>query len=250
MSGFHVNIAGSSASGTAGPAGSTGAAGATGLAGATGPIGSTGPQGSPGIQASAIVNIFNAGVTLGFFPSINLVGALRGTTGPNNTVVINTIPDFVQVGITGTATGPVISPSGTMLGWNTTVGTGLGALGHTNIGTACGVISVIKSAYYQVNSKINFTGLPSGAIVQSAQYLGATGVLGSGTPIVQSVAYYENLMYTGVPAFPGTINSNYVVFIPSGTNIETYLSYISGGGGSGVYLSPTGTSFDIRSLGI
>ena len=213
-------------------------------------IGAQGAQGSPGPQATPGVNIYNAGATLGAFASINFVGGLNGVTGANNIVQVNSIPDFVQVGITGAgASSSVQLASGAMVQWNTQKGSALGALGHTNIGTAAGWITASKSAYYQVNAKINFTGLPSGVVVQTQQLLGATGALSSGTPVSQSVAYLQSFSYTGVAAFSQTVDTNYVVYIPSGSSITTHINYITGGGGSPVFLSPTGTFFDIRSIG-
>ena len=221
-------------------------------------VGPQGPQGSPGAAGGSAVNIQNAGVSLGLFPTINLVGALNGTTGPNNTVNINSLPDFLQVGITGvgaTAPSAVQLASSAMIQWNTEK-TKIGALGHTTIGTAAGFLTVNKSAYYQVNRNINFTGLPSGVVIQAQEFLGATGGngrlgFGSGTPIDVSMSYLTVASPSGIGSIEmcDSIDKSYVVYIPSGTSIETYVNYIRAGGGSAVYLSPTGTYFDIRSIG-
>jgi hypothetical protein len=189
------------------------------------------------------------------FPSINLIGGLNGVTGPNNTVAINSITDYLQVGITGIGfTGSLQLASGAMVQWNTE-NTKLGSLGHTTVGTAAGHLTVNKSAYYQINRTINFTGLPSGVVVQAQEFCGATGGngrfgFGSGTPITQSVSYYQdyssNANAIGLAA---SAVKSYIAYLPSGTSIETYVNYIRGGGGSAVMLSPTGTSFDIRNIG-
>jgi hypothetical protein len=193
------------------------------------------------------------------FPSINLIGSLIGTTGPSvaaNTVNINSISDYLSVGITGIGfTGSLQLSSGCMVQWNTEA-TKLGlALGHTTVGTAAGIITVNASAYYEVNRGINFTGLPSGVVIQIQDFIGATGGngrfgFGSGTPIAKSVAYLDawttnaNALQLG-----DSSNKSYVVYIGSGTSIETYINYIRGGGGSAVIMSPTGTTFDIRVIG-
>lgn len=220
--------------------------------GAVGPAGATGAQGS---QASPGVNIFNNGATLGTFPTFNFQGGINGTTGPNNTVNVNSIPDFAQVGITGLGvSGSNVVASGTTVKWNTEIAR-LGTIGHTNVGTAAGIITINKSAYYQINSKMNFTGLPSGVVVQAQQFISATGAAfgaGGGTPIAQSVAYLQpGLGASGAVSAgqPNSLDASYIVYIPSGTSIETYVTYLNAGGGSAVYLAPTGTFFDIRNIG-
>ena len=192
-------------------------------------------------------------MTLAAFSSINFIGGLNGVTGPNNTIAVNSITDFIQVGLTGIAgTAPLQMASGAMVQWNKLNISVLGAMGHTNIGTAAGWVLLNKSAYYQVNSKLNFTGLPSGVIIQSQQFLGATGGLGSGTPISQSLAYLNVGPASGA-ANINALNSSYVVYVPSGNNITTWVNYLSQGGvpggGSPVFFSPTGSSFDIRNIG-
>lgn len=238
--------------GNTGPQGSQGPTGQRGATGNTGPQGSQGPTGPQGNQGSPGGNIRNNGASLGIFPTFNLVGSLNGATGPGNVVNINSINDFLSVGITGqgaTAASAVQLASGSMIQWNTEK-TKLGTIGHTNIGTAAGILTINKSAYYQVNSRICFTGLPSGVVIQSQDYIGATGGngrfgFGSGTPISQSLGYIT----PGAVQVVDVLKNSYVAFIPSGTSIETYVNYISGGGGSAVYLSPTGTFFDITNIG-
>lgn len=256
MSEFFAGIGGTGAQGPQGAQGATGPTGPIGPQGITGTTGPTGPQGAtgstgpigPGVSGFFIKN---EGASLGLFQTINLQGGLVGVTGPNNTVNINPLNDFIQVGITGIGfTGSFQLASGAMIQWNTQKAI-QGTIGHTTVGTAAGWISVNKSAYYQVNSKINFTGLPSGAVVQSQQFVGATGGngqggFGSGTPISQSVSYAVQQ----ATSYINSINTSYVVYIPSGTSIETYTNYISGGGGSPIFLSPTGTYFDMTAVGV
>ena len=55
--------------------------------GSAGPAGPTGPIGTPGLPGASAVWIQNNGVTLGQFNTINLIGALAGTTGPGSNVV-------------------------------------------------------------------------------------------------------------------------------------------------------------------
>jgi hypothetical protein len=245
--------------GSQGPTGPEGPQGSPGVTGNTGPQGSQGATGPAGAQGASAVNIFNGGVSLGMFPSINLIGSLVGTTGPSvaeNTININSISDYLSVGITGIGfTGSLQLASGCMVKWNTeTTNIGL-ALGHTTVGTAAGIITVNKSAYYEVNRGINFTGLPSGVVIQIQDFIGATGGngrfgFGSGTPIAKSVSYLDAWTTNASALQLGdSSNKSYVVYIPSGTSIETYINYIRGGGGSAVMMSPTGTTFDIRVIG-
>jgi hypothetical protein len=263
MSGF---VGGGGGSGVAGPqgvqgspgvtgavgnAGSVGNTGPTGAQGPTGTIGTTGPTGPIGAQGSPGINLQNAGASLGIFPTINLVGGLNGTTGPNNTVVINSITDFLQVGITGIGfTGSLQLASGPMVQWNTEK-IRLGTIGHTTVGTAAGYLTINKSAYYHVNSRVNFTGLPSGVVIQSQEFISATGAFGGGTPISQSVAYTSDGMATGpsTTTLDASISKSYTVFIGSGTSIETYMNYLRTGGGSPIFMSQTGTFFEINSIG-
>jgi hypothetical protein len=232
--------------------GANGIQGATGPTGPVGPTGSIGGQGSPGV-ATNVFNIWNNGVSLGAFPTINLQGGLIGTTGPNNSVNISSNGDIIQAGVTGFGfTGLYVAQvSGAMVKWNRPFITSVtqGALGYTSIGTAAAHISVNRSAYYQVRSKISFTGLPSGATVQMQQVLGATGAgaIGNGTPIAQSVAFYHNYGNVAADIGHATLFNSYDVYIPSGVPIETYLTYTRGsGGGSPIVLSPTGTLFEIQ----
>lgn len=82
-------------------------------------------------------------------------------------------------------------------------------------------------------------------------FLGATGGLGSGTPIAQSVAY-TNTVFSG-PSF-GTFDNSFIVPIPSGTNISTWVRYtpyigISTGAISMFWIGVTGTHISVQQIG-
>ena len=247
--------------GSQGPTGPQGLQGSPGVTGAGGPQGSQGATGPAGAAGASAVFIFNDGVSLGMFPSINLIGALVGTTGPNNAVNIGQLNDYLSVGITGFGAGAsstIQLSSGAMIQW-TTEQTKIGKFGHTNIGTAAGFITINESGYYQVNRGVNFTGLPSGCVVQVEEFLGATGGngrfgFGSGTPITKSVSYSNSyISNAGAVHFANSVSKSYTVYIPSGTSIETYVSLARRstglGGGSAICLSATGTFFDITLIG-
>jgi hypothetical protein len=253
------------ATGPAGATGATGPAGATGVTGATGPTGPAGAQGPTGPSGNNIW-VLDEGATIGLVPILNFGGGMAVTTGPvANSVLINTISDYVQVGLTGvmgyngnnspagTASGFIGLASGAMIYWNNVVRR-KGNLGATNVGTAAGWITVQDSSYFEVMYNINFTGLPSGVVMLVQQFLGATGGsankgFGSGTAIDQSVMMVN--APGGAATIPWALSANkaYTVFIPSGTSIETYVTYARGGGGSAVYYAATGTYFEMRNIG-
>jgi hypothetical protein len=212
-----------------------------GLIGA-GTTGTLGPGASgPFIQ--------NNGIALGEFEGINLLGGLVGVVGPSNTVNVNSLNDFMQAGLG--AAGQYI-PSGAsvagMIQYNQAQ-YALGSIGHTTVGTAAGMFLLNKSGYYAVDSSVNFTGLPSGVVVQTMQFLNATGAYGGGTPIAPSVSYFQLLSPAGSQHIAGGVDSSYITYIPSGSSIETFVAYISGGGGAGMALSPTGTFLSLQLIG-
>lgn len=227
-------------------------AGGTGAQGATGPAGAQGATGPVGPGATQFLS--NNGVSLGAFSSINLQGGLVGVTGPNaGTISISSLNDFIQLGVTGLgASGSCYIASGAMVSWNTEQAK-QGAIGHTTIPSASAWVVVQKSAYYQVITKLNFTGAASGTTIQAQQLLNATG-MGAGasgfaaTPISQSVAYLQLSGPSGYGITNGTIEQDYIVYIPSGSNIETYVNYSAGGGGSPIVLAPTGTMFTMKTV--
>lgn len=213
------------------------------LQGAQGTAGPTGAQG-PGISG---IWLQNNGATLGEFQNINVLGGLVGVIGPSNTVVIDSLNDFAQAGL---ASNGVLftAAGGGMIQWSQSQYL-LGSIGHTSVGTAAGMFLINKSGYYEIESSINFTGLPSGAVIQSMQYLNATGAYGGGTPVAPSVSYFQLVSPTGSSHIIGGVDSSYITYIASGASVETFTNYISGGGGSGIALSPTGTFFTIALIG-
>jgi hypothetical protein len=223
----------------------------------TGTIGPTGSVGPPGAQGTFGINVWDEGVSIGTFGTINFQGGLVVATGPLGVINVNNMGDFAQVGVTGLgASGALQLASGAMVQWNVeNTKMSKGALGHTTIGTAAGWVTIRNSAFYNINSNINFTGLPSGVVVNVQQYLGATGAFGSGTPIAQSVSYLQNFAGASAGMIINSVNKNYSVYIPSGTSITTWVQYLQvsiagkAGGGSPVFLSPTGTYFEIREIG-
>jgi hypothetical protein len=254
--------------GSVGPQGVTGATGPTGSVGPQGVTGATGPVGSQGVTGVTgpnMVWVQDEGVTLGNFPMINFIGANQVNTGPNNTVTVNSIANLIQVGVsgianysnTGAASGFKGIASGAMIQWGIERYK-FGQLGHTTIATAAGWITVQNSSYYAVSYSLNFTGLPSGAVIQAAQYLSATGGggalgYGSGTTIDQSFVIMTPAIGIATVPYANNINKSYTVYIPSGTSIETYVSYIRGNGTSGLGLNgnlmQTGTFFQLTELG-
>ena len=220
------------------------------MTGATGPTGSIGAQGVTGATGPAGVNgtgvwYQNAGVTLGLFNTVNIIGGgLIAATGPNNTVTINSLPDFIQMGLTGANAANAGYASGAMLQWNWNYIAPTGNLGHTTIGTQCGWLTVQKSAYYQISYSLNFTGIPA-AQIMAQQFVSATGGsnqygYGSGSAINQSIG-----IGFGATCY---IDQTYMVYLPSGCSVETYLLK-TGVSASGFGLSPTGSAFLMRSIG-
>jgi hypothetical protein len=272
------------ATGVQGPQGSPGATGAAGLQGATGPqgptgtIGSQGLQGSPGVTgatgpqgptgagvegptgpqgpagagASTFWVINDSLETLGQFNTINLKGSLNATVGPGaNTVTINSLDEFAIYGRTGSPARSGGYASGAMVQWNwEMIGATGNLIGHTNIGTAAGWITLSKEGWYEIDYSLNFTGpvQAAGGLMVSC-YVGATGGngrfgFGSGQVIPQSVAIGV------VPS--GWISQSFLAFIPSGSSIETYVQRYPTSlksGISGLAISPTGTKFSIRKRG-
>jgi hypothetical protein len=225
--------------------------------GATGSVLTSDPSGNlkwiPGL-----INVLNEGVTLGSFQSINFQGGLNGTINPiTNVLNLNDLGSFVQVGVTGLGvSGACQLASGAMVQWNVenTI-MNKNSLGHTTIGTAAGWVTTRNSAFYSINSNINFTGLPSGVVMHVEQRLGATGTNSSGTPIAQSVAYLQTFAGASAGMIINSINKSYTVYVPSGVSISTWIRYLQvssagkAGGGSPVFLSPTGTYFEVRTIG-
>lgn len=243
MSGF-IGGGGGSATGAVGPTGSIGATGSTGSIGTTGP---TGPIG-PGVSG---INISNNNTALGYFQNVNLQGGLVGTTGPNNTVAINSLNDFILVGVAGANMASASNASGGMIQWNNAIYK-QGAIGATTVGTAAGWITIQKSGYFEVNYNLTFTGVPSGTLLEVTNFLGATGGAGqygygSGTPISQSLTYINAPGASGSAAF--STDNYYVVYIPSGSSIETYYRKVGSAIPSGIGISPTGTSFTMKCVG-
>lgn len=238
-----------------GPTGPAGATGPTGPQGATGPTGGIGPTGIPGVAGASAVWIRNVGVTLGLFNSIQLNGDLVGVTGPGaNEVTISSFNDYIELGLTGANLAK--NASGLMVYWNATGLLQFGALSHTNVGTAAGWLVVNKSGYYEVNASYAFTGIASGCTAVIQQFISATGGnlqggFGSGSPIAKSIAYC-NVFSTFTGPIQGP-DQSYIVYIPSGSSIETYIIMAKGNGGltgpTGFALSPTGTNFSLRIVG-
>ena len=186
----------------------------------------------------------------------NILAPANGV--PGNWVRLQpALNSFAQLGVTGAnlASG---GASGAMVQWNTHNQV-LGSFGHTTIGTASANVTISRAGNYNVNYNMNFTGLPSGVVVQVQQFLnaadqsgnGGTGALGfgSGTPIAQSVAYYQQGQAPAGFINAGSIDKTYTVAVPSGVRMQTFVNYIQAGGGSGIAISPTGTFFEIKDAG-
>jgi len=210
----------------------------------------SGPQGITGVTGPAGTNgtgvwYQNAGATLALTNLVNVQGGLYAATGPGNTIVINAMPDFGQLGVTGSNLATTSSPSGAMVQWNNNIITPTGSMGHTTVGTAAGWLTIQKSGYYKIHYSINFTGVPSGTSqIVAQQFVGATGGssalgFGSGSAISQSLA----IVYGAT----GYMSNAYVAYLPSGSSIETYIFRV-GGAASGFGISPTGTAFTIRTI--
>ena len=193
------------------------------------------------------LTIYANGLTYGSFQNINFIGAHSAATAANNVLAINTISDLAYMGVTGANLIGTGAASGLMIKWNNVISPVRGTIGVTTVGTAAGYLTVQNSAWYEIRSKIQFTGLPSGTVIQTQQFLGATGSFGSGTPVAQSVVFSP--VFGASPINYSTVNQDYLAYIPSGTNISTFCNYISGGGGSGIAISPTGTFFNLRNVG-
>jgi hypothetical protein len=216
-----------------------------------GPTGPTGPQGLAGVNGASTIWLQNNQATLAPFSTLSLKGSLVGTTGPGNAVTINSLNDFAILGLTGSIAQNSSYASGAMIQWNREIITPTGgALGHTTIGTAAGWLTVQKEGWYEVDYSIGFTGVsPQNVIAQC--FIGATGGnqrfgFGSGSPIAQSLSY-------GIGGSSGSffLSQSFLVSIPSGSSIETYVSPLNilPVGISGICFSPTGTKFSIRTKG-
>ena len=139
--------------------------------------GATGATGVQGIQGPAItvdnnLTSYNANTTI-----LNFVGGLVGATGPaSNTTTVNSLNDFLIVGVTGSSMATTSAASGHMIQWNNTIYGATGSLGATTVGTAAGWITINKSGYYDISYSLSFTGIPSGLNYLSVQnYVSATG---------------------------------------------------------------------------
>lgn len=171
--------------------------------------------------------------------TIHSIGGAQGATGP-----IAGIGNFYQAMPTG------IQPTGSIdakaVQWGGPQLT-IGSIGVTTVGTAACYATINAPGYYQVNTTMNFTGAyaPSGVYnLYMQQFLGATGGLGSGTPIAQSFVM-------GSPSAISMDNA-YVVSIPSGTNISTWYYALYSNNTflpTGPFVSPTGTVFSLRQIG-
>ena len=204
-------------------------------------------------------NWYNNGVTLGNFNNINLVGGLLGSTGANNTININNFNSYVGAGTSG----PGGQSSGPIL-WNGPQQIVLGAMGATTIGATSPAFITINNyntlgknySYYQVSTVVVCTGAnASGTQFMMQQRLGATGGLSSsGTPIAQSVVISNHIIVPSGFGWSGTANqmqlaNDYVVAIPSGTNISTWIIPTYGGSLAQVGYLQTGTYFNIELIG-
>lgn len=226
------------ATGGAGPG--VGPTGPTGGIGPQGIQGATGPQGFNGANGASPIWILNNGATLSAFNTLNLQAGLIGTQGAGNIVSIG--PNFVQQQALPQASGFAVLWNGNSIN--------LGNMGATTVGaTSPAYVSINSAGYYQINTTVAFTGVPSGAhpiIMQ--QFLGATGTtLGNGTPIAQSVIVNDRFLASGSVPY-GVIQNSYIANIPSGTNISTWL-YGDRAGVTGVPISATGTVFSIKQVG-
>ncbi len=226
--------------------------GATGVIGPTGPQGSTGPQGATGVQGIAGspgitgIDILKDGTSLGTFDRVNLDGGLKGITGPNtDTITFTALDDFGIFGLTGTN---LLSggASGGMVKWNAEYINPTGvSIGHTTIGTAAGWVTINRTGWYEIDYSVGLTG--STMILQSACYIGATGGngafgFGSGSPIPQSLAYGS------ITSGSGFLQQSFLVAIPSGSSIETYILKLSANATAPAY-APTGSKFSIKRRG-
>jgi hypothetical protein len=214
-----------------------------GIQGATGTIGATG-------AAQATSFAYNNGITAAPYININLQGGLVGSTGAGGMLNITPFGNFVQQGATG---GHSSGTNFTQVLWGgqrIQIGN---VLGSTSIGTACSLVSINYAGYYNIDTTVGYTGVPTGQVIMQ-QFLGATGTLGSGTPISQSfvlAALSSSRNQSGIASSIayGQIQSSYIVQIPSGTNISTWLSYISPSGQTGIAISATGSIFSVEMIG-
>jgi collagen type VII alpha len=230
-----------------------------GVAGATGV---TGPPGTAGVNGTGMW-WFNQGATVAIANNINLIGGLVAATGPNpNEITITPMGNFYQ----GQATAGMQVPSGNwsvagaMSGPFRLVQWGgqqisIGNIGATTVTTGCSYVTFNNAdiantySYYRINTSINYTGVPSGTHgIMMMQYLGATGLLGSGTPISQSAA-----ISIGGSGY-GQVDNSYIAAIGSGVNISTWLSWVNNGpavvpSSFAPSISPTGSTINIMQIG-
>lgn len=216
--------------------------------------------------ANGNINIQNNGTPLGSFSTINLTGILAGVTGPSlGQVTINAANDYFMAGITG-YTGCQVgataaSPTGSgMITWNSPI-LQAGNLKQANTtGTGSSWLNVNAAGIYEVSYNIVATGFPGVAetpqlvwLIQ--QTLNATGTISGGTQINQSASYLVIPSETISNQFyPLSASKSYIVSLPSGCNIETWMTVIppigvGEGSPTGIVLSATGTSFSMSRIG-
>ena len=211
--------------------------------------------------------VFAAGASITLASGTGISGPIFG---PNGVIIIttsgsNTISNsglvkptsLIDLGITG-STGAYNAGTGPVW-WNSPVVSGIGNIQQlTANATGSAAITIFNSGIYQVSYSMTATGITGPSLMNwlVSQRLVASGGTATGylagTGISQSVSTLEKPGYSGAASGSiGTsqfgqpqVSNSYLVAIPSGLNIQTYITPISPTA-TGIQLSATGTNFSI-----